>query len=76
MTPPKEPTNPWLQAAGQLYQTVGELFIFTLGLAWLGRLLHSRWGLPEWCSLAFGLAGFLLAIYRIYRWSQRKKQNF
>jgi hypothetical protein len=69
-----EKKNPWISAISQLYQTIGEVVVMTLGGSFLGSKISEKYGNAPYWAAALGIAGFSLAIYRVYRWSRKQRQ--
>ena len=62
----------WVRDLGLFMVVVSEVMTSTgLGLA-LGYYLWKKSGFPAWTGVVSSLAGLALAMFRVYRFTQRK----
>ena len=62
-----ESPAPWVRQFGLLGVVVASLVGYTGGGFGLGYLAHRYWGTPILIAVFTSLAGFVLAMYRVYK---------
>jgi F0F1-type ATP synthase assembly protein I len=67
----KNPKRTWVRTLGLFGVIVSDLLGFTGAGVALGYLAWSKFGFPWWILLVTSLLGLAMAMYRLYKMSQR-----
>lgn len=65
----------WMRSLGYFSLIVGDLVGFTGAGIGIGYYAWTRWNAPWWVLLLTSLAGLSLAMYRLYKMTQRDMEG-